>query len=177
MQHGQERPEKQSENRIVRKTFEKKSNKYYGITSKIEEFYEAVKESEDQKDDREVMERDEEKKEIWNEILRLIESKRQEYIINIYEAQQIVYGINFLIFHEHVKNVEAERLRYETVKLAIKFRISPLNFYPQSDIWHQEVSDDNPIDPSSRLKHIVNALKTCVSHLEAYAKPGKYIRK
>ena len=177
MQHGQEKPEKQSENSIVRKTFEKKSNKYYGITSKIKKFHKAVKESEDQKDDRGVVERNEEKKEIWNEILRLIESKRQEYIINIYEAQQIVYGINFLISNKHVQDVEAERLRYETVKLAIKFKISPLKVYQKSDKLHQEVSDDNPIDPSSHLEHIVDALKTCVYHLKAYAKPGKYIQK
>ena len=73
----------------------KKNNEYYGITSKIDKFNEAVKKSEDQKDGREVVEKEKEK--IWNEILRLIESKRQEYIINAYEAQQIVYGINFLI--------------------------------------------------------------------------------
>ena len=73
----------------------KKNNEYHAIISKINKFDEVVKELEDEKDDREVVEK--EKKKIWNEILRLIESKRQEYIINAYEAQQIVYGINFLI--------------------------------------------------------------------------------
>ena len=35
MQHGQEKPEKQSENNIVRKTFEKKSNKDHWTNSML----------------------------------------------------------------------------------------------------------------------------------------------
>ena len=173
MQHGKDRLKKKLGNNIVKKTFQKKRNEYCGISSKIKQFQEIEKELANEEDAKEYMEKVTEKRKMLKEIGKLIESKRQEYIINIYEAQQIISGVYFLTSNGYVHDVEAERLRFEAIKLAIRFKIRPEKNYSQSDILHQKPSNGSPSDLWSLFEEIVTVLEDCIIKLEKYKKSGK----
>ena len=65
-----------------------------------------------------------EKKNKLNEIRKIVNQKKLEYIINKYEAQEIVCGINFLIKeNKNFNRVDKERLRLTKIELAIKQKI------------------------------------------------------
>ena len=57
------------------------------------------------------------------EILNKVNEKKLEYIINQYEAQEIICGINFLLSKNFMDKTTAEEHRLEKIAIAIDHKV------------------------------------------------------
>ena len=124
-----------------------------------------------------------EKKDKLSEILKIVNEKKLEYIINKYEAQEIVCGINFLIKeNKDFNRVDKESFRLTKIELAIKYKIDwnitsvrrqdsqenqklPEDQKLQEDHNSQEDKKSQEIE-KAYLKNIVDSLEHWVSKME-----------
>ena len=131
-----------------------------------------------------------EKKNKLNEIRKIVNQKKLEYIINKYEAQEIVYGINFLIKeNKDFNRVDKESFRLTKIELAIKYKIDwnitsvrrqdsqenqklPEDQKLQEDHNSQEDKKSQEIE-KAYLKNIVDSLEHWVSKMEEEITPSK----
>ena len=131
-----------------------------------------------------------EKKNKLNEIRKIVNQKKLEYIINKYEAQEIVCGINFLIKeNKDFNRVDKESFRLTKIELAIKYKIDwnitsvrrqdsqenqklPEDQKLQEDHNSQEDKKSQEIE-KAYLKNIVDSLEHWVSKMEEEITPSK----
>ena len=125
-----------------------------------------------------------EKKNKLNEIRKIVNQKKLEYIINKYEAQEIVCGINFLIKeNKNFNRVDKERLRLTKIELAIKQKID----WNIASVRHQDSQENQKLQEDHKphedkkfqeiekayLKNIVDSLEHWVSKMEEEITPRK----
>ena len=124
------------------------------------------------------------KKDKLTEILKIVNEKKLEYIINKYEAQEIVCGINFLIKeNKNFNRVDKERLRLTKIELAIKQKID----WNIASVRHQDSQENQKLQEDHKphedkkfqeiekayLKNIVDSLQHWVSKMEEEITPSK----
>ena len=160
---GREGKQSTLENSTTLKQFHKSNNKDNVISDLIDQF-------ENLQDVEEKV-----RAQKLEEIFQKIESKRQEYIIDANKAKEIIYGMKFLIENKHVQDVEAQRLKFITAKLAIQHKVDPDNIYPKSNSLNQK-AENVQIDEAKIYMNAVYTLKDCVSDLENVVASGKQIR-
>ena len=83
--------------------------------------------------------------------------------------------MKFLIENKHVQDVEAQRLKFITAKLAIQHKVDPDNIYPKSNLLNQK-AEHLQVDEAKIYMNAVYTLKDCVSDLENVVASGKLIR-
>ena len=98
---------------------------------------------------------------IFQEAFSIVEENLQKYFISTFEAQQIIFGVNFLISNHYLAWTYAERLRLKIVKLAIQHKIDPMAKLHGVSI---EISKDK-VD-STVFSKIITSLKRCINKLE-----------